>query len=435
MRIIQILFISSCLNLSNAATLPGFDCAIHLNNKNDINVLLPSILSKMYSPEYRKKTKAKYIKRNSDAEAVKKILDRYDIFKSPVFTSSGGIKHYQINQDQFKKLNIGHKLFKKDGTVFIVENHNTFPDFKVGVVKKWTDSFKAFNEYDISPTSIIRSWGSWSTIKQEPKEVIKILKKKLKNKTLISFDLETSGAARTEQITEIYMKKSKVSFKRNKVALKKQSDFKTYVNANKNTIRDYYNSVDRPEIIGQPTTKEIIELTYYDWSKRSSHESELKVLTKLKNYLSKNPDAIFMAHNAFFDINMLNNRFYHHGINYFIDESRVIDTQLLARYFWTPLKRFSTDTKSKEIVKSLTRIADNLKKDGTQSISYSSRLGDINQAITGNDPTNWHRADADVRAMDEIFISMYEDLAKSKVTQEQLKEAGVEKKFSKAITD
>ncbi len=418
--------------LGHCAALPGFNCNINLTNPKDINIVLPSVLSKMYTSKYRTQAKAKYKKRGHDEQTVEKILDGYDIYKSPIFKSKEGIEHYRINKYQFKKLNIGHKLFKADGSVFIIKDQDKFPRFKVGVVKEWTDSLKAFNEYDISPTTIIRSWGNWSSLKQEPKAIIDLLKKKLKNKTLISFDLETSGTARTEQIIEIYMQKSKVSFRGNKVKLTAKDDFKSYINANKNTIEGYNNSIIRDEVVGQPTVREIMEMTHYDWSKRADHESELEVLKKLRDYLIKNPNDIFMAHNAFFDINMLNARFYHYGINYFIEESRVIDTQLLAKYFWIPLKRYSKDKKSKKIVKELTRIGEE-KKDGTKSIRYSSRLGDINQSITGQDPTNWHRADADVRAMDEIFLSIFSDLAASKVTQEQLLESNVQQKFSAAV--
>jgi len=431
MKIILFLILVHTIALS--AALPGFKCTIHLTDLKDINILLPSSLSKMYVPKERAAALKKYIDRGNDEATALKIVDGYDIFKSPIFKSKDGIEHYQINQYQFKKLNVDFKLFKEDGSIFIIKDNDSFPNFKIGVVKDWTDAFKKFNDYEMSPTEIIRSWANWSNVKQEPKSIVKVIKDKLKNKTLISFDLETAGAARTDQITEVYMRKQKISFNGNKVKFQYQDDFKSYINANKKTELEYNNSPVKDNGEGRPSVRKLLEDSSYDWSKRFDHEDEYKVLQKIKTFLTKDPDAIFMAHNAFFDADMINNRFFHHGINYFIEKDRVIDSQIIASYFWIPLKRYSTDKESKRIIKELTVEGDKPLKDGSKRISYSSRLGNINQAITGNDPTNWHEAKADVLAMDEIFESMFEDLASSNVTQEQLVDSGVQKKFSAKV--
>jgi|GEM_PF-5536961 len=398
---------------------------------------LPSILIKQSDAAARSRYKNSLKKYQglSDDEAIQ-LLDKYNIFNSAIFKNQAGEEFFEINEKQFNKLPLGHKLFKEDGSVYLISKKYEKPSFKVGVSKKWVEKQFDFQASTTKDASIIANLGNWKKLKQEPKVASKAIAKLLKGKYLISFDLETSGLSHSNQILEIYAQISKPTVKDGQIHLKKVDSFHKHIAPTPETLYQYYKSKDPSKESSNLSVKEIFEMINYDFTKRNDFLSEELVLTDLQKFLNQYPKSIFMAHNISFDANMINARFLNNDIDFKVPEESLIDTKIIANYFWLPLKKFQalTDKKAAKVIKQL-----EVEKESKSRGKYtylSVRLGDLIKAMNnGKQLEAWHQADADVFAMDDIFQKMFKDLSDSDVSEKELIKEKVQKKFPKGLRD
>lgn len=116
------------------------------------------------------------------------------------------------------------------------------------------------------------------------------------------------------------------------------------------------------------------------------------------------PAKILVAHNAGFDMNMVNRRRRHYGMAP-MDRKKVWDTRVLSSKFMIPSLlaiekgQHSTEDKA-EAKRMLDILTTKFGKFGGR-MKVSSRLGDISKAIFG-DIKGWHQAMADVTTMKGI---------------------------------
>ena len=139
-------------------------------------------------------------------------------------------------------------------------------------------------------------------------------------------------------------------------------------------------------------------MTNYYNSKATVDETE--AILGLSEFIPQ--EAILVAHNASFDLKMVNTRAKMKGVPPITHFSKVLDTLMMSRKFFLPASQeleAEGDTEAKRYLDELTKKW-NWKK--TKRAVLSSRLGDLAKALK-QDLTNWHQALADVRGTVELF--------------------------------
>ena len=116
------------------------------------------------------------------------------------------------------------------------------------------------------------------------------------------------------------------------------------------------------------------------------------------------PAKVLVAHNAGFDMNMINRRRRHYGMAP-VERKKVWDTRVLSSKFMIPtllaIEKGEYSEKDKEMAQQMLNVlTTKFSKSGTRT-KVSSRLGDISKAIFG-DIKGWHQAMADVITMKGI---------------------------------
>lgn len=131
---------------------------------------------------------------------------------------------------------------------------------------------------------------------------------------------------------------------------------------------------------------------------------------------------VLVAHNAGFDMNMVNRRRRHYGMGP-MERKKVWDTRVLSSKFMIPtllaIEKGQHSPKDKDEAKRMLDVmTTKFGKFGGRT-KVSSRLGDISKALFG-DIKGWHQAMADVTTMksivEEFFIKFFKEHYGSSVT-------------------
>lgn len=134
------------------------------------------------------------------------------------------------------------------------------------------------------------------------------------------------------------------------------------------------------------------------------------------------PAKILVAHNAGFDMKMVNRRRRHYGLAP-MERKKVWDTRPLSSKFMIPtllaIEQGEYNAEDKEEAKRMLDILTTKFNKGGSRGKISSRLGDISKAIFG-DIKGWHQAMADVTTMkgivEKFLIQFFQKHYRSEVT-------------------
>lgn len=147
--------------------------------------------------------------------------------------------------------------------------------------------------------------------------------------------------------------------------------------------------------------------------------TEEQALIDFEQYIQ--PAKVLVAHNAGFDMKMVNVRRAHYGMGP-MERKRVWDTRVLSSKFMIPtllaIENGEYEQGDKiEAQRMLNILTTKFDKAGNRS-KVSSRLGDISKAVFG-DIKGWHQAMADVTTMkgivEEFLIKFFQEHYKSDV--------------------
>jgi len=210
---------------------------------------------------------------------------------------------------------------------------------------------------------------------------------RLAGKTLVVFDTETTGLSpRNNQITEI-----------GAVAV----DADTF-----NEIGSYHVRVDLNEQTLQSIKQQsddnfegfrivdILKMTNY-------YNSQNKVIDEraaIEGFQAFVPDgAVIIAHNAAFDLKMINTRVKKLGGHAVKNYSKVIDTMILSREFFIPMSQELELDGDLNAKKQLDQLTKKWTSKGKRA-KVSSRLGDLIKGLMNKTLEGWHEAINDARA-------------------------------------
>ena len=212
----------------------------------------------------------------------------------------------------------------------------------------------------------------------------------LSGRVLVFFDTETTGLSPGDsQITEI------AALIVNGDTLEEEGEFHVHIKLDDNTLQRIE---DEKESKKKFTVEKILDMTNYYNSKATDSEGE--AIQGLSEFIPQ--DAILVAHNASFDLKMVNTRARVNGVTPISHFSKVMDTLMMSRQFFLPASQeleAEGDAEAKRYLDELTKKW-NWKK--TKRAVLSSRLGDLAKALK-QDLTNWHQALADVRGTIDLF--------------------------------
>jgi DNA polymerase III alpha subunit (gram-positive type) len=148
--------------------------------------------------------------------------------------------------------------------------------------------------------------------------------------------------------------------------------------------------------------RELLDKTqYHKVNPGEKKMSEIDALKECERFLQKYPDAVIVAHNAFFDMKTVQTRRRVNGLAP-ISKHPVLDTLAVARYFFVPtLLSLDKDEEAKQFLEKL------LAK--TKFKSYSTTLGKLADVfkVTAD---NWHDASADIKMLFQIIQKLIEYL-------------------------
>lgn len=211
------------------------------------------------------------------------------------------------------------------------------------------------------------------------------------------FDTETTGLhPESSQIVEIAAIKGKETFYK-KIFLNPETQ---------EQIKAQEQNPPRGKSI-----KDLLQMSQYDSDKPTT--AEVKALLDFKNFVKGS--SFLLAHNASFDMKMINGRLFHYGESP-LERIPVWDSLAFSRRFFLPsLITLEQTNASPEERKKAKDILDVLTTEywepSGQRKKMSSKLGDLASAIKGN-ISNWHQALADVetlKSLVEEFFLIYQN--------------------------
>ena len=213
----------------------------------------------------------------------------------------------------------------------------------------------------------------------------------IKDKIVVAFDTETTGFnPRINQLTEI----AAIAFEGN--TFNEIGTYHTHVRLNDDTLAQI--EKERTQPAKGMNVVDILKMTeYYNSSEGAVDERE--AIDGLSEFIESK--AIIVAHNAKFDLKMVNTRARKLGTQPIRHHGKVLDTMLLSREFFIPMSQeleMDGDAEAKNVLDKLTHRW--TKSDKRQKIS--SKLGDLSAALTG-DISNWHQALDDTRTTMSIL--------------------------------
>jgi len=150
---------------------------------------------------------------------------------------------------------------------------------------------------------------------------------------------------------------------------------------------------------------ELLQMTNYYDEKAKTTASEEEALRKFKEFAEQSD--YLLAHNASYDMKMINVRMKRYGIQS-IKGIPVLDSLVFSRRFFVPLLRSQEEGGSQEAKALLDQLTSNYKKDG-QRKTVQSNLGALSKALFGQ-IDSWHQALSDVlttKKLVEQGLSLY----------------------------
>ncbi len=159
------------------------------------------------------------------------------------------------------------------------------------------------------------------------------------------------------------------------------------------------------------TVEELLQMTNYYNTGAKTTATEEEALRKFKEFAEQSD--YLLAHNASYDMKMVNVRMKRYGIQT-IKGIPVLDSLAFSRRFFVPLLRSQEEDGSQEAKQLLDQLTSKYKKDG-QRKTVQSNLGALSKALFGQ-IDNWHQALDDVRATKKLveqgltlYMSKYKD--------------------------
>jgi DNA polymerase III epsilon subunit-like protein len=153
------------------------------------------------------------------------------------------------------------------------------------------------------------------------------------------------------------------------------------------------------------TVDELLQMTNYYDEKAKTNSSEEQALKDFKQFAEQS--SFLLAHNAEYDMKMINVRMKKYGIQT-IKDIPVLDSLAFSRRFFIPLLRSQEEEGSAEAKSLLDQLTTKYTKDN-QRKNVASNLGTLSKALFGQ-IENWHQALADVlttkKIVEQIFSSL-----------------------------
>lgn len=211
--------------------------------------------------------------------------------------------------------------------------------------------------------------------------------------TICYFDTETTGLKPSiAQIVEIAAIRGEKQFYE-KIEL--TEDTKQLVQQQaQNFVRK--NSFDK-------SIDELLQMTNYYDEKAKTTSSEERALLKFKQFAESS--SFLLAHNASFDMKMINMRMKRYGIQSIKKDIPVLDSLAFSRRFFIPLLRSQEEEGSQEAKQLLDQLTTKYTKNNERR-TVVSNLGTLSKALFGQ-IDNWHQALADVistkKIVEEVF--------------------------------
>ena len=242
----------------------------------------------------------------------------------------------------------------------------------------------------------------------------------LNSDVLVFFDTETTGINPSEsQITEI------AAIAIDSDTMKQLDQFHLHAKLTIQTLARIEHEAIHPEDVKfGKTIKEILQMTNYYNNKAEVTESEM--IEKFVDWLPKN--CIVIAHNAKFDLKMLNTRAKINGVKPATNFNKVLDTMQMSREFFIPASQ-ELEKSNPEAKAMLDLLTKKFTKSGKRA-RVSSVLKDLIDAMDEK-LDNWHEAMADVEATVKLFTRFKEFFSKYHGTGLE-KSSDFRRRFSRA---
>jgi DNA polymerase III epsilon subunit-like protein len=153
------------------------------------------------------------------------------------------------------------------------------------------------------------------------------------------------------------------------------------------------------------TIDELLQMTNYYDEKAKTNSSEEQALKEFKQFAEQS--SFLLAHNAEYDMKMVNVRMKKYGIQT-IKDVPVLDSLAFSRRFFIPLLRSQEEEGSQEAKALLDQLTTKYTKSNERK-TVVSNLGTLSKALFGQ-IENWHQALADVlttkKIVEQIFSSL-----------------------------
>lgn len=214
-------------------------------------------------------------------------------------------------------------------------------------------------------------------------------------KKLVFFDTETTGFnPRINQIIEI------AAITVDGSTLQDVDQYHVKIELNRETLDAIQK--EKPKKSGEMSISDILNMTKYN--DKSDKMDERAAIEGFNNYI---PDkAVMIAHNAKFDLKMINTRARKLGTSPLKRPYKVLDTMLMSRLFFVPLSQELEMDGDANATAQLDVLTKQWTKSGKRQ-KISSRLGDVSTALVGN-IENWHTALGDVQTTINVFKKLKE---------------------------
>ena len=189
----------------------------------------------------------------------------------------------------------------------------------------------------------------------------------------------------------------------------KSKEASDYEKENQRHIKKYKKPMAHP--------KDLLKTSGYDIDSPKGKVSEIEALETVESIISKYNNVIVIAHNAGFDLKVIQTRRRINGLQP-IKRIQVLDTLQIARYFFIPaLVSLKGNQEAEDMLKQL------LAK--TKFVSYTTVLGKLAQVFKIS-ADNWHDASADIKMLFGVLQKMIEFLKQNRdlnISQYQGKQA------------